>query len=405
MDQIVMDEQRQERARREITLEPRRDRKRRPSYKLVIVVLLIFVAAAIFGLVVRASERHALAKETESLAVPSVVVVHPKLEAPQQELVLPSTLQAFTESPIYARTNGYLAHWYKDIGSRVQKGQLLADIETPEIDQELMQARAARDQANAQMKLAQTTAKRYEDLQKQDAVAQQETDERSSAYVQGQAAVANADANLRRLGQLEGFKHVYAPFSGVITKRNIDIGSLINAGNSGVNQELFDMAKLDPIRVFVDVPEIYAPSIHPGVHASIDLASLPGQHFIGNVARTADSIDLTTRTLHTEIDVPNPKGVLLPGSYAQVHFDLNIKTMRLSVPVNALLFRAEGMRAAVVDANGKVHLKPVVIGRDYGTTLEIIGGLDPSDSLILNPSDSLEEGQQVEVAKPQGGNS
>lgn len=369
---------------------------------LLIALVVVFVAVAAIGFMVRASERHALAKETETLAVPSVVVVHPKTEAPQQELVLPSTLQAYTESPIYARTNGYLAHWYKDIGSRVQKGQLLADIETPEIDQELMQARAARDQADAQMKLAQVSAARYQNLQKMDAVAQQETDDRTSALAQAQAQLAAATANLRRLSQLESFKHVYAPFSGVITKRNIDIGALINAGNSGANQELFDMAKLDPIRVFVDVPEIYAPSIRVGVHASIELASLAGQRFTGNVARTADSIDLATRTMRTEIDVPNPKGTLLPGAYAQVHFDVNIKTLRLTVPVNALLFRAEGMRAAVVGSDGKVHLKPVVIGRDYGTTLEILGGLDQNDSIILNPSDSLEEGQQVQVSN-QGG--
>ncbi len=403
MDQSVID--RQIADGNPNTSEPNRPRGKVTSYVLVIVLLLIFAAAAVIGLLLRASERRALAKETETLAVPTVVVVHPKLEAPQQELVLPSTLQAFTESPIYARTNGYLAHWYKDIGSRVQTGELLADIETPEIDQELLQARATRDQAEDQMKLAETSAKRYENLQKMDAVAQQETDERSSAYLQGQAQFANATANLRRLGQLESFKHIYAPFSGVITKRNIDIGALINAGNSGPNQELFDMAKLDPIRVYVDVPEIYVPAIRKGVQATIELASLPGQHFTGAVARTADSIDLTTRRMRTEIDVPNPKGVLLPGAYAQVHFDVNIKTLRLSVPVNALLFRAEGLRAAVVGSDGKVHLKPVVIGRDYGTTLEVLGGLEQNDALILNPSDSLEEGQQVKVSTQGGGNS
>ncbi len=402
MDQTVIDSQGEERKRGEIAPETRR---KGSSYFLIIALLVLFVLVAAIGFILRAGEQRALAKETEALAVPSVVIVHPKVEAPQQELVLPSTLQAFTESPIYARTNGYLAHWYKDIGSRVQKGQLLADIETPEIDQELMQARAARDQADAQMRLAGISAKRYENLQKMDAVAQQETDDRTSAYVQGKANLAAATANVNRLSQLESFKHVYAPFSGVITKRNIDIGALINAGNSGPNQELFDMAKIDPIRVYIDVPEIYASSVHPGVHATIELASLSGQRFTGNVARTADAIDLTTRTLRTEIDVPNPKGVLLPGSYAQVHFDLNVKAVRLSVPVNALLFRAEGMRAAVVGSDGKVHLKPVVIGQDYGTTLEILGGLDKTDSLILNPSDSLEEGQQVQVSNAGDGNS
>ena len=400
MDQVLV-----ERNTNDLIPRPEQERKRGFAAWVVIVLLVLFVIAAVIGVILRASERHALAKETEALSVPTVVVVHPKVEAAQQVLELPSTLQAFTESPIYARTNGYLAHWYKDIGSRVQKGQLLADIETPEIDQELMQARAARDQAEEQMKLAQISAKRYENLQKMDAVAQQETDDRTSAYEQGKAQVAQATANLNRLGQLESFKHVYAPFSGVITKRNVDVGALINAGNSGPNQELFDMAQIDPIRVYVDVPEIYAPAVHPGVHATIELASLQGQQFAGNVARTADSIDLSTRTLRTEIDVPNPKGLLLPGAYAQVHFDVNVKTVRLSVPVNALLFRAEGMRAAVVGPDNKVHLKPVVIGQDYGTTLEILGGLDQNDALILNPSDSLEEGQQVQVSNQGGGNS
>ncbi|GAC1507751.1 MAG: efflux RND transporter periplasmic adaptor subunit [Terriglobales bacterium] len=378
---------------------------KRHSHFLVIVVIVLLAIGAVAGLATRVGEKHALAKETETLAVPSVEVIHPKTEPPQQQLTLPSTLQAFTESPIYARTSGYLAHWYKDIGSHVQKGQLLADIETPEIDQEFMQARAARDQATAQRNLAKTSAERWETLQKMDAVAQQETDEKTSGYVQGQAGVASATANVRRLEQLESFKHIYAPFSGVITKRNVDIGALINAGNGGSNQELFVIARIDPIRVYVDVPEIYAASIRAGVHATIELAALNGQHFAGNVMRTADSIDPTTRTLRTEIDVPNPRGVLFPGAFAQVHFALNVETPRLSIPVNALLFRAEGTRAAVLSNDGKVHLKPVVIGQDYGTEVEILGGLESSDSLILNPSDSLEEGQQVQVAQHQGGRS
>ena len=365
-------------------------------------LLLVLVTAAAIGFVIRLSERRALGKETESLAVPNVIVIQPKAAPPQEEIVLPSSLEAFTESPIYARTNGYLAHWYKDIGSKVQKGTLLADIETPEIDQELMQARAARDQAEAQLRLAKTSADRWETLRKMDAVAQQETDERSSGYTQGQAALASATANVRRLEQLESFKHVYAPFAGTITKRNTDIGALINAGNSGMNQELFVVALVNPIRVYVDVPEIYAPSVRRGVNASIELPSLPGQRFTGSVARTADAIDPGTRTLRTEIDVPNSDGKLLPGSYAQVHFGVHVATTRLSVPVNALLFRSEGPRAAVVGSDGKVHLKPVVIGRDYGTDVEILGGLETSESIVLNPSDSLEEGQPVHATKESG---
>jgi RND family efflux transporter MFP subunit len=375
---------------------------KKPSYVVLWVLAALLVMGGAVTLVMRMGERRALARETETLAIPTVVVIHPKPEPPQQELVLPSTLQAFIESPIYARTSGYLAHWYKDIGSRVEKGQLLAEIQTPEIDQELMQARAAREQAEAQLNLAKTSAERWENLRKMDAVAQQETDERSSSYAQQQAALASATANVRRLEQLESFKHVYAPFAGVITKRNTDIGALINAGNSGSNQELFDIAQISPIRVYVDVPEIYAPSIHPGVGGSMDLPAFPGERFEGKVVRTSDAIDPATRTLRTEIDVPDTQGRLLPGAYAQVHFHLNVNTPRMSVPVNALLFRAEGPRAAVVGEDGKVHLAPVVIGRDYGNEVEVLGGLKQSDRLVLNPSDSIEDGQSVRVGKDGG---
>jgi multidrug efflux system membrane fusion protein len=376
---------------------PRTQSKRR---YLVLVLIAIFLAAgAGIAFALRLGERRALANETEVLAVPTVIVIQPKPEPPQQEVVLPSTLEAYTESPIYARTSGYVARWYKDIGSRVKKGQLLADIDTPEVDQELMQARAARNQAEAQLNLAKTSADRWETLRTMDAVAQQETDERSSGYAQAQAALASASANVRRLEQLESFKHIYAPFSGTITKRNTDIGALINAGNSGSNQELFVVAQISPIRVYLDVPEIYAPSVHPGLNANVELPALPGQRFSGKVVRTADAIDPATRTLRTEIDVPNRDGRLFPGSYGQVHFGVDVAAVRMSVPVNALLFRAEGPRAAVVGEDGKVHLKPVLIGRDYGTDVEILGGLDPSESIVLNPSDSLEEGRTVHVTK------
>jgi multidrug efflux system membrane fusion protein len=383
----------------EIALQQRSSGPQKGARYLALAIVILLIVAAVVGFSSRFGERRALAKETEELAVPSVVVIQPKTEPPQQELVLPSTLQAFTESPIYARTAGYLAHWYKDIGSKVTKGEPLADIETPEVDQELSQARAARSQAEAQLGLAKSSAERWETLRKMDAVAQQEADERSSGYTQGQAALASATANVRRLEQLESFKHIYAPFSGTVIRRNTDVGALINAGNSGNNQELFVIAQISPIRVYIDVPEIYAASVRPGVAAEIELTSLPGQRFAAKVARTADAIDPATRTLRTEIDVPNRDGKLYPGSYAQVHFGVKTATMRLSVPVNALLFRAEGTRAAVVGADGKVHLKPVVIGRDYGTDVEVLGGLDPSDSVILNPSDSLEEGQPVHATK------
>ena len=376
----------------------RHEQTRKKGYVLAAVLALVFIILAAIGITTRVSERHALAKETEAMAVPSVEVVHPAVEPPQSELTLPSTLQAYIESPIYARTTGYLGRWYKDIGAKVKKGDLLADIETPEVDQELMQAKAARDQADAQLKLAQTSAKRWENLQKMDAVSQQETDERSSTYAQGEANLAAATANVRRLEQLESFKHIYAPFSGVITRRNTDIGALVNAGNGGPNQELFVIAQIDPMRIYVNVPETDSPSIHPGVRADIEVPELVGQRFTGAVVRTAQSIDPATRTLNTEIDVPNPTGRLLPGSYAQVHFALKEQVRRLTVPANALLFRSEGPRGAVVDAKNKVHLQAVVIGRDFGTTTEILSGLQASDSVVLSPSDSLEDGQTVQVA-------
>lgn len=372
--------------------------KPKKRHLTLLIVALCLITGLAIGFTMRAGEKRALAKETEVLAVPSVLVIQPKAEPPAQELVLPSTLEAFTESPIYARTNGYLARWYKDIGSKVAKGELLADIETPEVDQELLQAKAARNQAQAQLGLAKTSADRWETLRKMDAVAQQETDEKSSGFTQAEAAVASATANVRRLEQLESFKHIYAPFAGTIVRRNTDVGALINAG-SGNNQELFVLAQISPIRVYIDVPEIYAASVRPGTSASLEVASLPGQRVTGSVVRTADAIDPQTRTLRTEIDVPNKDSKLFPGSYAQVHFAAAFAAPRMSVPVNALLFRAEGTRAAVVGSDGKVHLKAVTIGRDYGTTVEILSGLSPSDAIVLNPSDSLEDGQAVNVTK------
>lgn len=393
MQQQVLEVEEQEKQRKQ------HEQTRKKGYLLAAVLALVFLIIAGTGIAMRLSERHALAKETEEIAVPSVAVVHPKPEPPQSELVLPSTLQAYIESPIYARTTGYVGHWYKDIGARVKKGDLLADIETPEVDQELMQAKAARDQAEAQLKLAQISAKRWENLQKMDAVSQQETDERTSSLTQGQANLNAAEANVRRLEQLEEFKHIYAPFAGVITTRNTDIGALVNAGNTGPNQELFIVAQIDPIRIYVNVPEVDSPSIHPGVHAQIEIAELAGERFPGSVVRTADAIDPATRTLNTEIDVPNPKGRLLPGSYAQVHFDLKEQVERLTVPANALLFRAEGPRVAVVGADNKVQLRPVTIGRDFGTTTEILSGLQKTEFIVLSPSDSLENGQTVNAER------
>jgi RND family efflux transporter MFP subunit len=400
MDQQLLEADERERQQQQEQRRQEQHRQtRRKGYLLAAVLGFIFVVIAVVGISIRLSERRALAKETEEIAVPTVEVVHPSTEPPQSELQLPSTLQAYIEAPIYARTTGYLRRWYKDIGSKVNKGELLADIETPEVDQELLQSRAARDQAAAQLKLAQSSAKRWENLQKMDAVSQQETDERSSSYIQGEANLNAADANVRRLEQLESFKHIYAPFSGVITTRNTDVGSLVNAGNGGPTQQLFVIAQIDPIRIYVNVPETDSPSIHKGVKVDIEVPALVGKHFTGSVVRTAEAIDPATRTLNTEIDVPNPKGQLLPGSYAQVHLASSQQVQRLTVPSNALLFRAEGPRAAVVGAGSKVQLRPVAIGRDFGNTVEIISGLEQTDAVVVSPSDSLENGQVVRVAQ------
>jgi RND family efflux transporter MFP subunit len=363
------------------------------------------MVAGAFALVRRVTERGALAKETERLAIPTVGVIKPATEPASDELVLPAQLQAYVESAIYSRTNGYLLRWNKDIGSKVKKGELLAEIDTPEVDQELSQAKAAQQQTEAQLQLAKSTAERWANLRKTDSVSQQEADQQASAYSQATANTAAAEANVRRLQQLESFKHVYSPISGVITRRNTDVGALITAGSSGTGKELFDVAQVDPLRVFVSVPQTNAPSIRAGLPAHIELREYPGQKFSGKVVRTADSIDPATRTLLTEIDVPNPDGRLLPGSYAEVHFAVPVQITRLSIPVNAVLFRPEGPRVAVVGSDHRVHLKAISIGRDYGTKVEILGGLDPNDQIVVNPADSLEDGQQVNIKGGSGAQS
>ena len=286
----------------------------------VIVVIIVLVVLALSGglsMLNRFRTSQALAKETDVDAVPTVTVVHPTLEKPDEELVLPASLQAYEESPIYARTNGYLVKWYKDIGSHINKGELLADIDTPEVDQELSQARATRQQVNAALDIAKISADRWQNLRKTDSVSQQETDMQTSAYQQASANLAASDANLRRLEQLESFKHVYAPFSGVLVRRNVDPGALISAGGAGT--ELFILAKIDPLRVFSNVPQTYSQAIKDGMPAAITLPELPGQSFAGTVTRTADAIDPATRTLLTEVDVPNKDGRLLRGSFISSH--------------------------------------------------------------------------------------
>jgi len=260
----------------------------------------------------------------------------------------------------------------------------------------LMQARAAREQVQAQLQFAKTSSDRWQNLRKSDAVSQQEADTQSTGYDQARANVAAADANVRRLEQLESFKNVYAPFDGVITRRNVDPGALINAGAGG--RELFDLAQVDPIRVFLNVPQSYSSQMKVGTHAYVELQEMPGQKFVGTIARTADAIDAATRTLLVEVDIPNRDGRLLPGAYGQVHIRAAGGVQRLTVPVNAMLFRQEGAQVAVVGGDQIVHLRPISIGRDYGTSLEVLQGVQEADQVIINPSDSLVEGQKVNIA-------
>jgi RND family efflux transporter MFP subunit len=310
-------------------------------------------------------------------------------------LALPGTLQGFVQAPISARASGYLRRWYKDIGSRVEKGELLADIETPEIDQQLSQAIAARQQAASSLALASSTVERWEALRKKDAVSQQELDERRSADAQARANVAAADANVERLRQTESFKRVVAPFSGVITRRNVDVGDLIDAGGAG--RALFLLAQTDPLRVYVSVPQAYAQLIKPGQEVAVTQAELAGQTFQGKVARTAASIDAATRTMQVEITLPNRDGTLLPGAYVQVALPLQA-SRTLVIPTNALMFRADGTRVAVLNAAGTVNLRPVKIGRNFGNTVELLEGAAATDRLVLNPPDSLAEGDKLAVA-------
>jgi RND family efflux transporter MFP subunit len=365
--------------------------------QIAAIGLLVLVIAGGFSVRRRLFERKALAQETELLAVPTVAVIQPSAQPSQDELTLPAQLQAYVESSIYSRTNGYLLHWYKDIGSRVKKGELLAEIDTPEVDQELSQARATRQQIAAQNELAKTSAERWTSLRKAGAISQQDADQQTNQYAQTQANLAAAEANVRRLEQLESFKHIDAPFSGVITRRNVDVGALITAGSAGQTKELFVLAQFDPLRVYVNVPQANAALVRRGMRAYVELRETPGQKFSGVVVRTADAIDPATRTMLTEVDVPNHDGHLMPGAYAQLHFAVPIQATRISVPVNALLFRPEGPSVAVVGTDQKVHLKTVVLGRDFGNTVEVLSGLAGSEKIVVNPADSLEDGQQVRI--------
>jgi RND family efflux transporter MFP subunit len=420
----------------ETTTETGAATRRKPSgssraAKMMVIVLIVVVVAAsivMWGIKARVTEASVVEQRTRDLAVPAVSVAHPKLGAPRDEVVLPGNIQAFTDAPIYARASGYLKRWYFDIGARVKAGELLAEIEAPELDQQVRQARAnlqqsrdALEQATANFQqgkanedLARVTAQRWRDLVAKGVVSRQENDQYQAQY-QAQVAsqqslekaisaarsnVSSAEANLARLEELQGFKMVRAPFAGIITARNVDVGALINAGNMGAGQELFHMAAITTLRVFVNVPQVYSRSAVPGISAELTLTEFAGRHFTGKLVRTAEAIDPSTRTLLSEVDVDNASGDLRPGAYAEVHLKLPAATPSLIVPVDALIFRSEGLQIGLLRDGKKVELVPVSVGKDYGTQVEVVSGISPSDNVIINPPDSLTAGETVRVVTP-----
>jgi RND family efflux transporter MFP subunit len=373
---------------------------KRTRYKLL-PLLLAVAAVCLVLLIVRGiqSRLHAeslLVRATEENAVLRVNVVHPKLGAPTEELVLPGNMEPFTDAPIYARTNGYVRRWYVDIGAHVKAGQLLAEIETPEVDQQLSQARAQLATSQSDFKLAKSTAERWQNLRKTDSVAQQETDEKLGDMESKSATMEAARANVRRLEEMQSFQKIYAPFAGVITARNVDIGDLINAGSNGTGKEMFHLAAVRQMRIYVQVPQFNSRSATPGTLAELSVPELPGKSFAGRVVRASDAMDPASRTMRVEVDVDNLDGALLPSEYVEVHLKVATPTNSLIVPVNALLFRSEGMSAAIVHGD-RVVLQRVVIGRDFGDSLEVISGLAQGDQVVLNPPDSIAAGQKVRL--------
>jgi RND family efflux transporter MFP subunit len=356
------------------------------------VALLVAIA---YGLHLRSMSEKRLSIATEEAAIPSVNVVHPVEGSKADDLALPGNVAAFTDTPIYSRTNGYLKKWYFDIGSRVRKGDLLAEIETPEIDQQLDQSRAELERMQANADLAGVTSNRWQGLLAKHAVSQQEADQTRANYIAAQAAVDASRANVRRLEQLQSYERIVAPFDGVITARNTDIGDLIDAGSGSANpRELFHMDATHKLRVYVAVPEVYSDSIHDGDSATLTQDSNPDQTIPGTIVRNANAIDHSTRTLNVEVDVDNSKDVLRPGAYVFAHFHLIPIGNTVTIPSNTLLFRSEGLRVGVVRGD-RVQLVPVTIGHDFGNSVEITSGLKPADEIILDPPDSLAGGLEV----------
>ena len=375
--------------------------RRAPRPGTIVLAVIACAGFAIFiysGIRSRTEAEQRLAQNVRYSLVPLVTVIHPKGGAAAQEIELPGNTQAFTEAPIYARTSGYLKQWYLDIGAHAKRGQLLAEIETPELDQQLQQAESELKTAQANLQLAQITATRWLFLLKTNVISKQETDQAVSDLNAKRATADSAEANVRRLQRLQEFEHIYAPFDGIITARNTDVGALIQNGDNTVPQQLFHLAAVDKLRVYISVPEVYATAAKSDEIVPLTLDAFPGETFTGTLARDSGSIDLTSRTLKVEVDVDNPTGRLLPGAYAFVHLKVPAPPGAVTVPTNTLLFRSEGLRVAVV-RNGRANLVPVTIGHDYGSTVEVMSSLTADDAVIIDPSDSILDGSPVQVAE------
>ena len=372
-------------------------KKKGPWIKVLLFILILAGLVAVVFLR-RSGAQSNLVKVTQQMATPTVLTVHPETESSEVHLTLPGTVQAYTHAAIYSRVDGYVKRWLVDIGAHVKKGQLLAEIETPETDEQLKQTLATVLLAQANVGLSQATAKRYNDLASTDAVSKEEVDMANSDLAAKQATVAADQATADRLEQIEGFKEIYAPFDGVITQRLVDIGFLINSGAGTKAQELFEMEQTNVLRVYVEIPEAYSHLAVPGEKAIIQLASSPNQKVEGTLVRTAEAINSTSQTILTEVDIPNADGKLYPGGYAQVSFDFKTSDPTLVVPGNALIFRAQGPQLGIVDPKTNlVHLKSIKIGRDLGNRIEVVDGLNATDQVIVNPSDSLSEGAKVQT--------
>jgi RND family efflux transporter MFP subunit len=376
-------------------------RSRRGLFILIGGVAVVLIAI-FFGIHRRVRAETDLAQATELAAVPVVNVTHPEAGAPNQEITLPGNIQAFSDTPIYARTSGYLKHWYFDIGAHVKQGDLLAEIDTPEVDDQLQQASADLSTAQANLQLAEITAKRNEDLLKSKSIATQDRDNAVGALNADKTIVNSKQADVTRLQRLQSYEKVYAPFAGIVTARSTDVGALIDAGAAPAARELFHLSSIDKVRIFVAVPQTYSRAVQIGSHANVTLDEFPGQPFQGSLVRTTNAIDPVARTLTIEVDVDNPDGHLLPGAYATVHIPLpsDLRIATVTVPSNALIFRKEGMQVAMV-RDGKAQLVPVKIGRDYGDKVEIVSGLQAADTVILDPSDSLVGDTAVQVKTPE----